>query len=124
MVDKELITQMLNRMDKITDQQTEILVKQTELSADQKHLSDSVNEIIEDIDQIKSVQSVHTNDIREIKESLKDSQSFKDFAKEFILGHPIISFMLLLMLVNIILTSIGLPIIQLAPIWAGLSGGA
>ena len=123
MIDKELITQMLNRMDKITDQQTEILVKQTELSADQKHLSDSVNEIIEDIDQIKSVQAVHTNDIRDIKESLRDSQSFKDFAKEFILGHPIISFMLFLMLVNIILTSIGLPIIQLAPLWATLVGG-
>lgn len=122
-MDKELITQMLNRMDKITDQQTEILVKQTELSADQKHLSDSVNEIIEDIDQIKSVQSVHTNDIREIKESLKDSQSFKDFAKEFALNHPIITFMLLMMLVNIILTSVGLPIVQLAPLWATLVGG-
>ena len=60
MIDKELITQMLNRMDKITDQQTEILVKQTELSADQKHLSDSVDEIKEDISEIQIVQTQHT----------------------------------------------------------------
>ena len=123
MIDKELITQMLNRMDKITDQQTEILVKQSELSADQKHLSDSVDEIKEDISEIQIVQTQHTDDIRSIKESLKDSQSFKDFAKQFILDHPIISLMLLLMLVNIILGSLGLPIVQLAPLWATLVGG-
>lgn len=122
MIDKELITQMLNRMDKITDQQTEILVKQSELSADQKHLSDSVNEIIEDIDQIKSVQALHTDDIREIKESLKDSQCFKEWGLEFAKTHPIITFMLLMMLVNMVLVSLGLPLIDIATIWTKIGG--
>lgn len=122
-MDKELIAQMLNRMDKLADQQTDLLVKQTELVSSQKHLSESVDEIKEDLSEIQTVQNSHTEDIREIKESLKESQSFKDFAKEFVLNHPIISFILFLMIVNIVLTSIGLPIIQLAPIWATLVGG-
>lgn len=122
MVDKELITQMLNRMDKITDQQTEILVKQSELSADQKHLSDSVNEIIEDIDQIKSVQALHTDDIRAIKESLKDNQCFKEWGLEFAKTHPVITFMLLMMLVNMVLVSLGLPLIDIATIWTKIGG--
>ena len=124
MVDKELITQMLSTIENVKDQQSEILVKQTELSVEQKHLSKSVDEIKEDIASIQTVQTAHTEDIRLIRESLNDVQSFKDFAKQFILNHPIISFMLLMMLVNIILTSVGLPIVQLAPIWASLSGGA
>jgi negative regulator of replication initiation len=123
-MDNEVVQFMMTQIEKIGTQQEAILVKTAELSVEQKHLSHSVDEIKEDIANIQTVQIEHTNDIREIKESLKDSQNFKDFAKEFILGHPIISFMLLLMLVNIILTSIGLPIIQLAPIWASLSGGA
>ena len=121
-MDKELIAQMLNRMDKLADQQTEILVKQTELSDDQKHLSDSVNEIIEDIDQIKSVQALHTDDIRAIKESLKDNQCFKEWGLEFAKTHPIITFMLLMMLVNMVLVSLGLPLIDIATIWTKIGG--
>ena len=34
MVDKELITQILNRMDKLGDQQTDLLVKQSEISSE------------------------------------------------------------------------------------------
>lgn len=120
MIDKELITQMLNRMDKITDQQTEILVKQTELSADQKHLSESVNEIIEDIDQIKSVQSLHTDDIRAIKESLKDSQCFKEWILDFAKSHPIITIIVILMFVNMILVSLGLPLIDIGTVWTAI----
>lgn len=123
-MDKEIIAQMLSTIEKVKDQQSEILVKQTELSVEQKHLSKSVDEIKDDIASIQTVQTAHTEDIREIKESLKDAQSFKDFAKQFILNHPIISFMIFLMVVNMVLTSVGLPIIQLAPIWATLSGGA
>ena len=105
-MEKELINLMMQQIEKIGTQQESILVKQTELSVEQKHLSKSVDEIKDDIASIQTVQTAHTEDIREIKESLRDSQSFKDFAKEFILGHPIISFMLFLMLVNIILTYI------------------
>lgn len=123
-MEKEVIQFMMTQIEKIGTQQEAILVKTAELSVEQKHLSHSVDEIKEDIASIQTVQTAHTEDIREIKESLKESQSFKDFAKEFVLNHPIISFMLLMMIVNIVLTSVGLPIIQLAPIWASLSGGA
>ncbi len=120
MVDKELITQMLNRMDKITDQQTEILVKQTELSADQKHLFDSVDEIIEDLDEVKTVQSLHTDDIRAIKESLKDSQCFKKWILEFAKSHPIITIIVILMFVNMMLVSLGLPLIDIGTVWTAI----
>ena len=113
---------MLNRMDKITDQQTEILVKQSELSADQKHLSDSVNEIIEDIDQIKSVQALHTDDIRAIKESLKGNQCFKEWVLEFAKTHPVITLVVILMFVNMVLVSLGLPLIDISTIWTKIGG--
>ena len=120
MVDKELITQMLNRMDKLGDQQTEILIKQTELSTDQKHLSSSVHEIIEDLDEVKTVQSLHTDDIRSIKESLKDSQCFKEWVLDFAKSHPIITIIVILMFVNMILVSLGLPLIDIGTVWTAI----
>lgn len=120
MVDRELITQMLNRMDKLGDQQTEILIKQTELSTDQKHLSSSVDEIIEDLDEVKTVQSLHTDDIRAIKESLKDSQCFKEWVLEFAKSHPIITIIVILMFVNMMLVSLGLPLIDIGTVWTAI----
>ena len=122
-MEKEVIQFMMTQIEKIGTQQEAILVKTAELSVEQKHLSHSVDEIKEDIASIQTVQIEHSSDIREIKEALTDNQSFKDFVIEFAKTHPIISFIIFLMVVNIVLTSIGLPIIQLAPIWATLVGG-
>lgn len=118
MVDKELITQMLNRMDKLGDQQTDLLVKQSEISSEQKHLAISIETMKDDIASIKFVQSSHGSDIFEIKEALKDSESFTKFAKDFVLTHPILSFLILLMIINVIFASLGLPLIQIAAVAA------
>ena len=121
MVDKELITQMLNRMDKLGDQQTDLLVKQSEISSEQKHLTISIETMKDDIASIKSVQSSHGSDIFEIKESLKDSESFTKFSKDFIITHPILSFIILLMVINVIFGSLGLPLIQISTVSALLN---
>lgn len=120
MVDKELITQMLNRMDKLGDQQTDLLVKQSEISSEQKHLAISIETMKDDIASIKSVQSSHGDDIRAIKESLKDSQCFKEWILDFAKSHPIITIIVILMFVNMILVSLGLPLIDIGTVWTAI----
>lgn len=122
MLDKELIQLMMQQIDKIGTQQETILVKQTELAVEQKHLSIAVDEIKEDVSEIQNVQSEHTNDIRSIKESLKDSQSFKSFCSEFAKEHPILTIMVILMLVNMVLVSLGLPLINISGVWTAIGG--
>lgn len=123
-MDKEVVQFMMTQIEKIGAQQEAILVKTAELAVEQKHLSNSVDEIKEDVSGIQDVQNQHTADIKEIKEKLLESQTFKEFAKEFAKNHPIICLILILMVVNIVLMSIGLPILNIPSIWSTLIAGS
>lgn len=119
-MDKEVLQFMISQIEKIGSQQEAILVKTAELAVEQKHLSNSVDEIIEDLDEVKTVQSLHTDDIRAIKESLKDSQCFKEWVLEFAKSHPIITLIVILMFVNMVLVSLGLPLIDIGTVWTAI----
>jgi len=124
-MDKDVLQFMISQIEKIGTQQEAILVKTAELAVEQKHLSNSVDEIKDDVSGIQDVQNQHTNDIKEIKEKLLESQSFREFAIEFAKNHPIICLVLILMVVNIVLVSLGLPLINIHAIWTTLvAGGA
>jgi hypothetical protein len=123
MSDKEMILQMLSQMERIGDRQSEMLVKQTELSTNQQHMSESVCEIKEDISDIKEVQEKHGTAISEIQATLSANRPFKELAKEFAFNHPIISFAIICMLINMVLGSIGLPVISIKEVIAALGGG-
>lgn len=123
-MEKELVNLMMQQIEKMDNRLSESMVKQAELSSDMKHMSQSVDEIKEDIAEIQSVQLEHSNDIKEIKDKLVDSQSFKEFALEFAKNHPIICLVLILMVVNIVLVSVGLPILNIHSIWSTLVAGS
>ncbi len=122
-MDKEIVNLMIQQIEKMDNRLSESMVKQAELGSDMKHLAESVDEIKEDISEIQSVQMEHSIDIKEIKDKLVDSQSCKEFAIDFLKNHPILCLILVLMLVNIILVSLGLPLINISAILATLSAG-
>lgn len=123
-MEKDIVQMLIAQVEKIDNRLSDSMVKQAELGADVKHMSNSVDQIKEDIAEIQSVQNEHSSDIKEIKEKLLDSQSFKEFALDFAKNHPVICLVLILMVVNIILVSVGLPIINIHAIWLTLSAGA
>lgn len=123
-MEKDIVQMLIAQVEKIDNRLSDSMVKQAELGADVKHMANSVDQIKEDIAEIQSVQTEHSSDIKEIKEKLLDSQSFKEFALDFAKNHPIICLVLILMVVNIILVSVGLPIINIHAIWLTLSAGA
>lgn len=122
-MEKELINLMMQQIEKMDNRLSESMVKQAELGSDMKHLAESVDEIKEDISEIQSVQMEHSIDIKEIKDKLVESQSFIQFVLGFAKEHPIITLTIALMMVNIILVSLGLPLIDIHAIWTALVAG-
>lgn len=121
-MDKEIIQMVLQQIERVGAQQETILVKTTELAVEQKHLNKSVDEIRYDIGCIQQVQYEHSADIKEIKDALKDNQTFKDSMLEFGKAHPILAFAITLMVINIVLVSLGLPLVNISTILASFGG--
>lgn len=121
---RDLIATMLSQLDRLGERQTEMLVKQTEQAERQAHITEAVDEIRSDIAEIQQTQNTHTEDIRSIRSRLEETTALGKSLKEFVFGHPVIAVILTLMLTNIILGSLGLPLINIKDTWNVLVNGS
>ena len=122
-MNQELMQTMLDRIYKLSDQQAELLAKQAEMAAEQRHTAESVEEIKQDLAEVKAVQAAHSDDIRAVRDVLAQSKPIAATVKAFMFEHPIIAVILGLMGANIVLVSLGLPLIDIKTAWNMLVNG-
>lgn len=120
---QELMQTMIDRLYKMSDVQAEIAAKQAEMAADQRHTAATVEEIRHDLAEVKSVQASHSDDIKVVRESLAGHKPMSATIKQFALEHPILALILCLMGANIVLVSLGLPLINIKTSWSMLVSG-
>jgi uncharacterized protein YhbP (UPF0306 family) len=119
-MEKEYLAQMLANIEKIGDKQTEMLIKQAEMQSEQKHTATTIDRIEADVCMIKDIQFRHTDDIRDIMKTIADSNSTKQYIKDFFQNHPVLSIIIALTLVNMVLVSVGIPIIDIGAVWTAI----
>lgn len=117
---QEMWQAMLDRIYKLSDQQAEMLAKQAEMAADQRHTSESVESIKHDLAEVKSVQATHSDDIRIVREAVANQKPFSTTLKLFFFEHPVIAVIMGLMGANMVLVSLGLPLVDIKAAWSML----
>lgn len=103
-----------------------LMVQGTETRVRQEYIANAVDNITQDVSQIKETVNTHTNSIENIRKELAEHKSstekngFFITFREFGMSHPILAIMLILMCVNIVLMSVGVPIIDVMAIYNGM----
>ena len=103
-----------------------LMVQGTETRVRQEYIASAVDNITKDVGQIKETVNIHTTSIEELKREIADHKSSTmtpsifTSIKEFGMNHPIFALMFIIMGINIILVSIGVPIIDVMSIYNGM----